>query len=365
MKAKILILIFLLIPLFILADNKEATLLYKKAIKIEKNSKEDAFQHYSKALSISDPSWKKRKDCLMKRGILLYDANKIIESLYDFSKVLELDPNNPKVLKYSAKCLFHLGNFSEAINALDQIQKDIKDPEMHFLKARIYLMIHQNGNNTLNVNLLKSAVEAFSKAIEQNKKYYQAYFHRGRTFMILQAFDEAKKDFESALKYKEDYDSAWFELGKMHLSQKQHFESIDALKKCIEFNAKHYEALKLILGLSNEYSLKDNLDKYLQIALLHYPKDSAFRYLNSIYKIVPENTLPIIPVDNNSTKQNSTSVIKNKEEPKEIKSMWLSINDDEDIAEEQTDNNKIDFLPPTKEKEKSNKTPQFNDANWY
>jgi tetratricopeptide (TPR) repeat protein len=72
------------------------------------------------------------------------------------------------------------------------------------------------GNYQYDLGNCQEAVESYTKAIELNKDYSQAYNNRGYTYMRLRVYDKALKDFDRAIEINPDYVQALMNRGDIY-----------------------------------------------------------------------------------------------------------------------------------------------------
>jgi len=59
----------------------------------------------------------------------------------------------------------------------------------------------------------REAVDGFTRALEENPSFKEAYFNRGNAYIYLSQFDDAIEDFNTALRIDPEYADAWYCLG--------------------------------------------------------------------------------------------------------------------------------------------------------
>lgn len=80
------------------------------------------------------------------------------------------------------------------------------------------------------------AIQLYSKAIEYDKKYYEAYFKRGVILARSSQHNKAEADFKIALKGKYRPSDCMFHLGQNYFNKKEYEESKIWLEKCINLD---------------------------------------------------------------------------------------------------------------------------------
>lgn len=346
--------------------------LYKNAKKLLNKSPKESLYFYNEAIRYSDSSWKKRAKCFYDRGKLLFNNKQIIPALKDFLETTKLDVNHYDANKQTAICFFLIQKYKQSLHFLEIIEKlKPKDEEIYYLRGRIFLDLYEQGKTMMESNILNSSIKEFNKAIDNKRKYHEAYYFRGRAYLIGGFPEDAINDFNKAVKIKKNYYPALFESAIAHLKLKQNIKSIEALEKCISFKKDHLAALKFLLDLCHQSRFTEKITIYLKDALQYYPTDLYFRKLNEIYKIIPENDLPILPKrkEENIPKQNQS--ITQKKKINQPKSTWLELPSEEDKEEEKPP--KIEIKKPPKKtipekkelKIKRKTSDDFSNDIWY
>jgi len=137
----------------------------------------------------------------------LYAARKNPIALDYYNNVLRLDPANEAASFAKAKLLQDLSKTDEALKLYDAILAVNKDCDRcHYNKGAIYLQIKKDP---------KKAVEEFTRAIEINPNYVEAYFARGFTYSTLKDKESAKADYNMCLKIQPNFDDAIEELNNL------------------------------------------------------------------------------------------------------------------------------------------------------
>jgi tetratricopeptide (TPR) repeat protein len=138
---------------------------------------------------------------------ILYAARKNPIAIEYYNNVLRIDPTNPNANYAMAKLLQDLGKVDEAIKIYEGILLTDKGCDnCYYNMGAIYLQLKNDP---------KKALEQFTKAIEVNPNYVEAYFARGYTYSKLKDKESAKADYAMCLKIQPNYDAAVEELNNM------------------------------------------------------------------------------------------------------------------------------------------------------
>jgi len=138
---------------------------------------------------------------------ILYGTRKNPVAFEYYDNVLRIDPVNQAAAYAKAKLLQDLGKTDAAIELYEGILKSNKNCDnCYYNIGAIYLEIKKDP---------KKALEQFTKAIEINPNYVEAYFARGYTYTKLKDKESAKADYNMCLKIQPNYDAALEELNKL------------------------------------------------------------------------------------------------------------------------------------------------------
>ncbi|MES2566567.1 MAG: tetratricopeptide repeat protein [Bacteroidota bacterium] len=131
---------------------------------------------------------------------LIYGAKKNILAFEYYNNALVLNPTSIEVLYAKAKLYQDLGQIKEAVDGYNLALKN--DPNHIF-------SMYNLGAIELGINKdPKKAIEYFTKAINTNPKYAEAYFARGASYQELQDKSNAMADYSMCLQLKPNYEPA-------------------------------------------------------------------------------------------------------------------------------------------------------------
>lgn len=131
---------------------------------------------------------------------LIYSSRKSPLALEYFNNALMVQPGNMDALYAKAKLLQDIGKTEEAVIAYQTIIK---------LEPTHAFSLYNLGAIELELNKnLKGALDYFSKSINANPKYAEAYFARGVCYEELNDKDNAKADYQMCLQLKPNFEPA-------------------------------------------------------------------------------------------------------------------------------------------------------------
>jgi len=131
---------------------------------------------------------------------IIYAARKNPVALDYYERALKINPDNEAVKYAKAKILQDLGRSDEALGEYEKILSKNKDcANCLYNMGAIYFGMKKDN---------KKALEYFTKAIEVNPNYLEAYFARGFTYAKLKDKASAKADYEMCIKLEPNYPPA-------------------------------------------------------------------------------------------------------------------------------------------------------------
>jgi tetratricopeptide (TPR) repeat protein len=131
---------------------------------------------------------------------IMYAARKNPVALEYYNNALRINPENPNTLYARARLLQDLGRIDEAIAAYEKITSENPDCENCFYNlGAIWLEVKKDP---------KKALGFFTRAIEINPSYVEAYFARGYTYTKLKDKESAKADYNMCLRITPNYNPA-------------------------------------------------------------------------------------------------------------------------------------------------------------
>jgi len=132
--------------------------------------------------------------------------------------------------------------FEKALKTKDTTEKKIlreeiaeKYPETEYGYFSKAWLVSLRGCN-------QEAVRLYTKAIEIDPNFADAYFNRGLAYADMQNYTQAIKDYTKAIEINPDYAEAYYNRGNTYAQIKEHSLAISDLTKAIEINPNYAEA---------------------------------------------------------------------------------------------------------------------------
>ncbi|HCA59494.1 MAG TPA: hypothetical protein DEP46_16110 [Blastocatellia bacterium] len=150
-----------------------------------------------------------------------------------FTKAVELDPKNPKILNSLGTALRVLGKLEEALNAHN------KSIEMNSTVSMFYV------NRSYVLEKLGKSDDAFkdlNKAISLNQNDATAYYTRGAMRMRVSLYSEALTDLDKAIQLNSNTSGYFHARGLCHYNLKNYEDAVKDQTRAVELDPKNVRA---------------------------------------------------------------------------------------------------------------------------
>lgn len=138
------------------------------------------------------------------RGYIYMNSNKPELAIEDFSRSVELRPDNKEALVNRGNMLKESGRKDEALkDYIAALQVDSLFPKAYFNRGTLFADDHRNSE----------AITDFTMAISLDSNYMLAYFKRGNVYYSEKLYEKAYGDYNKAIKLKDDYPEAYYNRG--------------------------------------------------------------------------------------------------------------------------------------------------------
>lgn len=205
----------------------------------------------------------------LNEGVRLSGEGKYNEAIEIFSKVLQKQPNSATVLTRRAIAYFNIGNYNGA--SIDLAKATSINAENHV--AWYFL-----GRIDIDRKSYQSAINSLDKAISFNSNSSEYYLQRGISKYQLEQFDDARQDFDQAVRLGGSYwELIW--LGNAQLMIGDYANSNSTYQKALAVDRGEWMAYNQ-MGLLNskQGNLEQALDYYKQS--LDITRDSSSTHSN-------------------------------------------------------------------------------------
>lgn len=243
----------------------------------------------------------------------LMSQGKNKEALELLVQATELNPGNKDAWYNKASALENLGRHKESLEAYIQVLRI--DSSDLMAKSFAILVQHENGlkgkelNNFLTAkecneigvqiqrsyrpkkeDKLDGAIIHYSKAIELDPNFAEAFNNRGTAKKELGHLENALKDYEEALKIAPDYAIAWYNKGQCYFDSTREYlidptKALKCFEKVLELNPRDTDAMRSIADLKEAGIFRDN-DGNINVTLCRKSK------VDPIYVVVLKGDRP-------------------------------------------------------------------------
>jgi DnaJ family protein C protein 7 len=201
-------------------------------------------------------------DAIYVRGLCLYNEDNVDKAFTHFQQVLRLAPDHTKAKEIYKKAkqlkqkkeegnlAFKSGKLEDAYTLYSEALQI--DPCNKYTNAKLFF---NRATVAAKLKKLKESIQDCTSALELDEKYFKAVLRRAKSYMDLEMFDEAVRDYELANK---------MDRGNQEVRQLLQQAKLE-LKK-----SKRKDYYK-ILGVSKDANDDDIKKAYRKRALVHHP----------------------------------------------------------------------------------------------
>jgi tetratricopeptide (TPR) repeat protein len=190
-------------------------------------------------------------------------ANNFRDAILQYTRALELDPDNEKAYIQRAGAYSQIDEHRSAAEDYDRaLAFEVKDAEIYYLSGKEW---HLFGDNRI-------ALERLSYAISLKSNLVAAYQTRWGVYMALLQYENALNDAKRCLKLKED-ERAYYNLAQVYEKLDMYDEAEEAYKQSIQKNRKvlepHFSYAKLLYQREKYEAAENEVNQVLQINPRH------------------------------------------------------------------------------------------------
>ena len=169
------------------------------------------------------------------------------------------------------------GDLPEALNDFTRaIEIDGHFPQAYASRGTTYLMMSRPAK----------ALEDFNKAIQLDPQNPNTYVNRARAFMGLQMLEEAEADLNKAIELNPNLLPAYFNRGVLYMLQQRPEKALADFNKCIEINANapapYFNRAVTYIELGDKKAAATDLAIYLTLSKDEEGKHQARALLDSL-----------------------------------------------------------------------------------
>ncbi|MBR4571723.1 MAG: tetratricopeptide repeat protein, partial [Candidatus Riflebacteria bacterium] len=222
----------------------------------EKNKKEEANEHYVRALTLDNNN----PDALSRVGIMELEKKNYEKAAEYLKKAKELQPDNSATLRALGEVLLEQGNYVDAIKMLNQVLLfDSQDANTHLLLGRAY----EKNNNP------EKAAEHIELAGKYGKKdaaIVEAIgYDIARNYTRSGKYEEALAAYKKEIKKNDDPALGYYEMGGVYESLEDENNALKAYQKAYELDKKQIQGIFRSAEIYQKRNDKANAEKMLKI----------------------------------------------------------------------------------------------------
>ena len=194
-----------------------------------------------------------------KAGEYFLKALEYTDAIDQFTKAIDLDPDNDKAYIYRAGAYTQIGEHGKAAEDYDRASAfDQKEPELYYLSGNQW---HLHGNNEL-------ALKKLNLAIELKGNLYEAYRLRSVVYMQLEDYNLALEDCLKCLKLQED-ETGYYNIAQVYEKLGRYDEAEEAYKRSINKNRRiiqtHFAYARLLYDREKFSDASNSISQVLQL----------------------------------------------------------------------------------------------------
>ncbi|MGK4199346.1 tetratricopeptide repeat protein [Fusobacterium sp. HC1336] len=256
---------------------KDTNYYFKKGINFEiKKDYNKAIGNYSKAIEL-DPN---NVNAYLNRGLIYEKLKKYDKSLEDLNKAIELDPNNANSYLNLGLIYERMCSYTEALKYLEKsIKLNPNNEKAYLMKASIYIKQRE----------YEAAIKEYDKAIKINPTNSTTYFNRGLIYGALNNTKQAIEEYSKAIKLNPNDTSSYYNRSIHYEVLKNYEAALKDMKIISDLKPNHKVYSERYKNLEKKYKenqeqLEAQKTEELAMKIKEYlKKDIA----ESIYKIQP------------------------------------------------------------------------------
>lgn len=189
----------------------------------------------------------------LKTGETFAESKSYQDAIENFTKALELEPNNADAFAARAKAYVNITELNKAL--LDYERASILDP-----KSEEYTLKLTEISYTL--NQYESSVKYADKTLLLDKKSLPAFHYKVMSLHAMSRFDEALETANKALEVKKNY-QAYFDKATVLYASQKYVDAQNYYQLAIGMDPKNIEGY---LGLANTYFYQNLFDQTIMSA---------------------------------------------------------------------------------------------------
>ena len=220
-------------------DSFTATQHYARGCALQNEKKyTEAIDEYSKAIELNPNN----ADVYLNRGSVYHELQKYNEAIRDYTRVLELDSNYAYAYNNRGNAYKNLGKYDDAIRDYTCAVE---------LKPNYAIAYGNLGHLYFKLEKYSEAIQSYNKAIELIPNFTELYYSRGVSYSYLGKYDEAIRDFDKAIELNPNFWQAYYWKGVTYQNSERYDEAIKNFQKSLSINPNYQPAKDRLEDLQN------------------------------------------------------------------------------------------------------------------
>ncbi|NPA13415.1 MAG: tetratricopeptide repeat protein [Aquificae bacterium] len=229
---------------------------------------ETAIGDFTQAIELKPDYW----EAYFERGKVYLYFDRLDEAEEDFKKVAEINPNFKDVYSYLAQIEIQRGNDKKAMEYLSKVSS-----------GGDYKYYYNLGKIFLNAKSYETAVENFTKALQDNKYLVDGYYLRAKAYEALGKYDEAIQDLKSAATLTPEEKKFFTDMAKVYFKKAMKSADEGDIRKSADL---FIEGLKINYNLKIDPQYEKILEQAAKDALSKKEYQQAITYLEFAERVV-------------------------------------------------------------------------------
>ncbi|MFC1839336.1 tetratricopeptide repeat protein [Thermodesulfobacteriota bacterium] len=175
------------------------------------------------------------------------------------------------------------GHWKEVISQYNNnvIELNPDDPNVYFIRGHIYEYIYRDYNMSLRLKAYENAMADYTKAIELDPVFFDAYIKRGDLYLVTHdLYDKTISDYIKAIELNSNSAKAYSGLSRIYRFKREYDKAISNISKAIELDPENpsYYSSRANLYLRQKREYDNALSDYSKV--INLDPDNFYAYGN-------------------------------------------------------------------------------------
>ncbi|MCC5667881.1 tetratricopeptide repeat protein [Nostoc sp. CHAB 5784] len=195
---------------------------------------EEAIESYDKAIEFKpDFDW-----AWYNRGVALSNLGRNEEAIESYDKAIEFKPDFDWAWHNRGVALSNLGRYKKAGQTHLKYKNPLIAGVLAFLKLACFfvnILVQQGFQKLGAFALYEEAIASFDQALKFKPDFDEAWYNRGIMLGYLGRYEEAIESYDKAIEFKPDFDEAWYNRGIVLVSLRRYEEAVASFDQALKF----------------------------------------------------------------------------------------------------------------------------------